>query len=76
MLFKTRKAGKNPTISAGPDGNHSCIVKETAETICIPLAIIFNRFLQEGQFLQGWKHAYVTALHKKEYIKPRHLYTD
>ena len=51
--------------SAGPDGIHPRILKETAEVICIPLAIIFNKSIQEGHVPQGWKDAHVTALHKK-----------
>ncbi len=51
--------------SAGPDGIPPRILKETAEAICGPLAIIFIKSMQEGQVPQGWKEAHVAALHKK-----------
>jgi hypothetical protein len=51
--------------SAGPDGLHPRILRETAEVICIPLATIFNKSLQESILPQQWKDAHVTALHKK-----------
>ena len=51
--------------SAGPDGIHPRCLKETAEALCIPLATIFNKSLQEEQVPQEWKDAHITALHKK-----------
>ncbi len=33
--------------------------------ICIPLAMIFNKSIQEGHVPPGWKDVHVTALHKK-----------
>ncbi len=41
------------------------MLKETAEAICIPLAMIFNISLHEGKLPHEWKVAHVTALHKK-----------
>jgi hypothetical protein len=51
--------------SAGPDGIHPRVLKETADAICIPLANIFNESLNEGIVPQAWKDAHITALHKK-----------
>ena len=64
MVLKKLKALKN-TKSAGPDKIHPRILKETAEVICVPLSMIFNKSIQEGHVPQGWKDAHVTALHKK-----------
>ncbi len=47
VLKKLKKLRNNK--SAGPDGINRCIMKETAEAICNPLALIFNKSLQEGQ---------------------------
>ncbi len=41
--------------SAGPDGLHPPVLKETAEVICIPLAKLLNKFLEQGKFAQEWK---------------------
>ena len=51
--------------SAGPDGIHPRVLKETADAICTPLATIFNESLKEGIVPQSWKDAHITALHKK-----------
>ena len=45
--FKKLKLNK----SAGPDGIHPHILKETAKAICIPLALIFNKSIQEGHII-------------------------
>ena len=63
VLTKLKKLKINK--SAGPDGHHPRILKETAEAICTPLAKIFNKSLEEGRLPQKWKDAHVTALHKK-----------
>ena len=51
--------------SAGPDGIHPRILKETAEAISLPLSIIYNKSLKEGKVPEHWKEANITALHKK-----------
>ncbi len=53
FLKKLTKLRNNK--SAGPDGIHPCIIKETAEAICSPPALIFRKSLQEGQIHKGWK---------------------
>ncbi len=63
--FKNKRKKRKESMSAGPDGIHSQILKETAKAICSTLAIIFNKSMQEGQVPQGGKEAHVTALHKK-----------
>ena len=59
--LKRLKVNKSP----GPDGMHPRVLKETAEAICTPLSIIFNKSLEEGKLPQSWKDAHITALHKK-----------
>ena len=63
VLKKLNKLKVNK--SAGPDGIHPRVLKETAESICIPLAIIFNKSIHEESVPQPWKDAHITALHKK-----------
>lgn len=59
--LKSLKSSK----SAGPDGFHPRVLKETAETICTPLALIFRKSLKEGCLPQSWKDANITPIHKK-----------
>ena len=54
--------------SAGPDGIHPRVLKETAD------AIIFNKSLNEGKIPHAWKEAHITALHKKHSKKKAENY--
>ena len=51
--------------SAGPDGIHPRILNELSEELSMPLAILFNRTLDEGKLPEDWKIANITAIHKK-----------
>lgn len=51
--------------SAGPDGFHPRVLKETADTISAPLAIIFRKSVTEGELPQQWKDANIAPVHKK-----------
>lgn len=50
--------------SAGTDGLHAKIFKETVDTITKPLKILFNKFVQEGIFPASLKLAVVTPVFK------------
>jgi hypothetical protein len=54
-ILQTLKIGK----ACGDDGIAHQMSKSTSETICIPLAIIFNFSLQKGIFPSTWKIARV-----------------
>lgn len=56
----------NPTKSAGPDGLHSRVLKETAEQIAKPLEIIFKLSLTTGSIPTDWKKALVTPIYKNK----------
>ena len=58
--------GLNPNKSAGPDGLHCRVLKETAEQVAAPLALIFNKSLTEGRVPTDWKHATVTPIYKRK----------
>ena len=51
--------------SCGSDGIHSYVLKETAEAMSVPLALIFQKSLDEGVCPEEWKCANVTPIHKK-----------
>ena len=58
---------KNTRIdkSAGPDGIHPRILNELSNELSQPLAMLFNKTLDEGKLPDEWKTANITAIHKK-----------
>jgi len=54
-------SGKAP----GPDGWPTELLKSTADSICLPLSLLYNKFLSCGVLPDNWKIAFVTPLHKK-----------
>ena len=51
--------------SPGPDGWPLWALKETADSICIPLSILYSRSLDTGVLLDGWKRGHVTPVYKR-----------
>ena len=51
--------------SCGPDGVHPYILHHLAETMSIPLTIIYNITLSSGKIPTIWKEGVVSALFKK-----------
>nr|XP_054764721.1 uncharacterized protein LOC129271371 [Lytechinus pictus] len=51
--------------SARPDGIHPCILRETAPSVCTPLAIIYTKSFKEGKLPSAWKASHVVPVHKK-----------
>jgi len=49
----------------GPDGLHPKALKELASVLGVPLAILFNKSLQEGVLPEDWKCANVISVFKK-----------
>lgn len=54
----------DPSKGAGPDGLPAAFFKATADNICEPIYILFNRCLHEGVFPVVWKRANITPVHK------------
>ena len=61
MKLKKLKIYKSP----GPDGLHSRVLSELAETISIPLSIIFKISLKTGMLPTDLKNAKISAIHNK-----------
>ena len=59
--IKKLKDNKSPRI----DGITPKLLKEIAEEISVPLAIMFNLSLHEGTVPHEWKHANVVPIFKK-----------
>ena len=48
-----------------PDEICHRMLKETSRTICVPLTVNFNRYIQENIYQDFWKDCYVILLFKK-----------
>ena len=48
----------------GPDGIPPYFLKRTAETICTPLSMLFNRCIESGIFPSAWKKTNIIPVHK------------
>ena len=55
----------NVNKSCGPDNFHPHLLQKTAETISVPLKLIFEKSLSSGECPTDWKTANVTPIHKK-----------
>ena len=60
-----KKIETDPSKSPGPDGMHSSVLKELAEELAEPLAMIFTKSIEESKLPDTWKEANVTPLFKK-----------
>lgn len=55
----------NSSKSPGPDGLHPRVLKELANELAEPLALVFQKSLNEGILPSDWKEAQITPLFKK-----------
>lgn len=60
-LLKTLDCKK----SAGPDDIHPCLLKNCAEYVVQPIALLFKRSIDEGVVPKVWKTVTITPIHKK-----------
>ena len=59
--LKELKVNKSP----GPDAIHPRVIQEIAESITVPITLIFKTSLQLKELPDQWKHASVCAIFKK-----------
>ena len=57
--------GLNISKASGPDGISNRILRECADSLCVPLARLFNMSFQSGTFPASWKTANVVPIYKK-----------
>ena len=57
--------GLNASKSGGPDSLTAGVLKELADVIAEPIAVLFNKSMSEGILPKNWKDANVTPLFKK-----------
>jgi len=55
----------NPNKAMGPDNVHPRVLKELADTLAVPLQILYVKTVQEGKLPDAWKTANVTPIYKK-----------
>ena len=55
----------NPTKAPGPEGWPLFCLKESAQELCIPLSILFNKSLECSILPSCWKEALITPVLKK-----------
>ena len=51
--------------ASGPDGINPLFLKETSDTLALPIAIIFRKSLAEGKIPNDWRLAHVSPIFKK-----------
>ena len=56
----------NPSKSGGPDNICARVLKELAVELCEPLAIFFQKSLNEGKLPDVWKQANVVPIYKEK----------
>ena len=56
---------KDPSKATGPDNIPSIVLKALCEELSLPLLILYNKSLSEGQVPSAWKTAEVVAIFKK-----------
>ena len=66
-----KKIETDPSKSPGPDGMHSRVLKELAEELAEPLAMIFTKSIEESKLPDTWKEANVTPFQKRQLIKTK-----
>ena len=64
MVLAALKA-LNVNKSCGPDNLHPRLLLELAETIALPVSILFNATLKDRILPEDWKLAFITAIYKK-----------
>ena len=57
--------GMRASAAPGPDKISPRLLKDVASIVSMPLAMIFNKSLQEGVVPEDWRHANVTPIFKK-----------
>lgn len=55
----------NPSKAQGPDKIPPKVLKELSEQLAVPLAILFNKSIDDGKIPAEWKEAEVVAIFKK-----------
>ena len=63
-MVRTKLEQLNPNKSPGHDNIHPFTLRELADIICVPMAMLFNKSLQDGAH-KNWRKAIITSIYKK-----------
>ncbi|PIK36511.1 putative RNA-directed DNA polymerase from mobile element jockey-like [Apostichopus japonicus] len=55
----------NVSKASGPDAIHPYLLKTFAHHFCVPLSLIFSKFMDEGYVPRNWRCANITPIFKK-----------
>ncbi|PIK46567.1 hypothetical protein BSL78_16576 [Apostichopus japonicus] len=55
----------NVSKASGPDAIHPYLLKTFAHYFCVPLSLIFSKFMDEGYVPRDWRCANITPIFKK-----------
>ena len=66
-MIRKKLLALNINKSVGPDELHPRILKELADYVSEPLAVLFNKTMEDGCIPQDWKIAYVSPIFIKEH---------
>ena len=66
----------NPNKNRGPDDIGGLIIKNCAQSISLPLSILFNITYRTGTIPAEWKVANIVPVHKKKGTKTPSIITD
>ena len=63
-MVRTKLEQLNPNKSPGHDNIHPFTLREIADIICVPMAMLFNKSLHNGAH-KNWRKAIITPIYKK-----------
>ena len=64
-MVEEKLRGLSANKSPGPDGWHPIFLKDIKDLISFPLAILFQKSLNEGIVTSQWLEAYISPIYKK-----------
>ena len=73
LIVKNKLLKLNKSKSTGPDLIHPWVLAETAGSICIPLAMIFTKSMEQGIVPSTWKQAHMNQSLKRVTEKKQNI---
>lgn len=62
---KKQLSGLNTSKAAGPDGLHPLLLSNAADSLALPITLLFRKSLIEGKIPEDWRCAHVCPVFKK-----------
>ena len=74
-LVRKKLEGLNRFKGCDPDNIHPHVLRETAQSISLPITMIYRESLRTGETPEDWRKANVTPIFKKGDRRPNKLQT-